>query len=56
MKYLESQIYRDRAWRSGCPGLGGEEMEHILVGLEFQFCKMKTVLEIVCMTVLMYFS
>lgn len=37
-------------------GWGEREMEHFLMGVEFQFGKMQTVLEIDCVTVLTYFS
>ena len=44
MRYLESQIHRDRKQNGGCQGLGeggGAEHSYYIVGFEFQFCKME---------------
>lgn len=40
---LSSQIRKDRKWNGGDQGWGS----YCLIGIEFQFCKMKRVLEMV---------
>lgn len=44
-KQVFRRYHKDRKWDGGCQRLGGEENQSYLMGLEFQFGKMKKVLE-----------